>query len=147
MTGLRFVAAGLVVLHHLHTNTPFTPFDRVGWLLRAGNVSVSFFFVLSGFVLTWSARPDTSPRVFYRRRFARIYPAYAASLLLALGADMFTGHSYGAAAAVAVILGVQSWVPVQDEVFGQAWAAREPSPPAAVRAGVRASNLKALTRH
>lgn len=54
-------------------------------LLRWGNYGVTFFFVLSGFVLSWSARPQsTRPSTFWWRRFARIYPAHAVALLMAI---------------------------------------------------------------
>lgn len=53
-------------------------------VLDLGNYGVMFFFVLSGFVLTWSARPSTTTSAFYWRRFARIYPAHFVALLLAI---------------------------------------------------------------
>jgi len=34
-----------------------------------GALGVSFFFVLSGFVLVWSTRPDDTAWPFLRRRF------------------------------------------------------------------------------
>ncbi|MBJ6623429.1 hypothetical protein H4N49_35690 [Streptomyces sp. DHE17-7] len=44
-------------------------FDVTG---NAGALGVTFFFVLSGFVLTWSARDrDTAPR-FWRRRLVNV---------------------------------------------------------------------------
>ncbi len=48
-----------------------------------GFMGVSFFFVLSGFVLvyTYAGRPLNLPK-FLRARFARIYPAYAFSLIV-----------------------------------------------------------------
>lgn len=49
-----------------------------------GYLGVTFFFVLSGFVLTWSARPDVPQSTFYWRRFARIYPSHFVALLLAI---------------------------------------------------------------
>lgn len=51
--------------------------------LALGNYGVMFFFVLSGFVLTWSAQA-VSTSTFYWRRFARIYPAHLVALALAV---------------------------------------------------------------
>ncbi len=81
LTGLRFFAAWLVLQHH------FTNFALIPGLDRFtgfGTTGVTFFFVLSGFVLTWSFQPrDTAPR-FYWRRFARIWPLHFVTTLLAI---------------------------------------------------------------
>src|SRR5689334_25372956 len=92
LTGLRFVAALLVFVHHsshlmVFSDTAIT--EAYGQLARnAASIGVSFFFVLSGFVLTWSVQPgDTAPR-FLRRRFFKIFPnhvvVYVVALLLLL---------------------------------------------------------------
>lgn len=80
LTGLRWWAAFGVFAYHM-TNLAPLPIREV---LDLGNYGVMFFFVLSGFVLTWSARPQTTTKAFYWRRFARIYPAHAVALLLAI---------------------------------------------------------------
>jgi peptidoglycan/LPS O-acetylase OafA/YrhL len=82
LTALRFVAAAAIVLTHaagmqLLPSATFSPF-----LLAQ---AVSFFFVLSGFILTyvypsldtWNARGR-----FLLARFARIWPAHIIALLL-----------------------------------------------------------------
>jgi peptidoglycan/LPS O-acetylase OafA/YrhL len=59
--------------------------DRiVTWGFGAGTTGVSFFFVLSGFVLMWSARPDDRAVAFWRRRVARIYPVHLVTAAIAL---------------------------------------------------------------
>lgn len=81
LTGLRFFAAWLVVVHH------FSNFASLPVLWRYtgfGATGVTFFFVLSGFVLTWSFVPSDTPGRFYWRRFARIWPLHAVTTLLAL---------------------------------------------------------------
>ena len=64
----------------------FKIFSDSGWFGRfssIGYVGVSFFFVLSGFILVYTyAGRSISARDFWRARFARIYPAFAFSLLL-----------------------------------------------------------------
>lgn len=80
LTGLRWWAAFGVFLYHMTNLAPLP----VREALQLGNYGVMFFFVLSGFVLTWSARPSTTVRAFYWRRFSRIYPAHAVALVLAI---------------------------------------------------------------
>ncbi|MDN5791184.1 MAG: acyltransferase, partial [Micrococcales bacterium] len=80
LTGLRWWAAFGVFLHHMGNVAPLPARD---FLVR-GNYGVTFFFVLSGFVLTWSARPGLPASTFWWRRFARIWPAHAVALLLAV---------------------------------------------------------------
>jgi peptidoglycan/LPS O-acetylase OafA/YrhL len=81
LTSLRFVAAAMIVLHHLRGL--FGVPQNVGdpFVLDHG---VAFFFVLSGFVLTYSypsLEHVGTPR-FLRARIARIWPAHLASLAL-----------------------------------------------------------------
>jgi peptidoglycan/LPS O-acetylase OafA/YrhL len=80
LTGLRWWAAFGVFGYHMNNLAPLPIADQ----LHLGNYGVMFFFVLSGFVLTWSARPGTTVGTFYWRRFARIYPAHFVALLLAI---------------------------------------------------------------
>jgi peptidoglycan/LPS O-acetylase OafA/YrhL len=86
LTSTRFFAAMAVLLGHFN--------DFIGmpeWLARwiSGGFGVSFFFVLSGFILCyvyWEHFESGPAREPYRRyliaRFARIYPSYAAALVL-----------------------------------------------------------------
>lgn len=80
LTGLRWWAAFAVFLHHMGNLAPLPVQD----FLVFGNFGVTFFFVLSGFVLTWSARPGLPVSTFWWRRFARIWPAHVVALLLAV---------------------------------------------------------------
>lgn len=82
LTGLRWLAAFWVFGYHLMN---FAPLPTIGEIpFRLGFLGVTFFFVLSGFVLTWSFRPSVSMSTFYTRRFARIWPAHFVTLLLAI---------------------------------------------------------------
>src|SRR6478752_7231975 len=84
LTGLRFVAALLVVLFHYQFLVPGLAQSAVpgARVIQAGFVGVSIFFVLSGFILAYTyLDPDGTMRstvsAFWHARFARIYPAYA----------------------------------------------------------------------
>src|SRR3954470_9302060 len=88
LTGIRFFAAFHVLL--LHTTLRYLGHAPI-WvqnIVGSGYVGVSLFFILSGFILTYSYSPDghadvTRKREFWAARFARIYPVYALGLLLA----------------------------------------------------------------
>ncbi|MEU0971278.1 acyltransferase [Streptomyces sp. NPDC005917] len=86
LTGLRWMAALLVFGLHVHNFHYFggTGARFMSWGFEAGASGVSFFFVLSGFVLMWSARPGDRPRRFWWRRVARIYPVHLVTAVIAL---------------------------------------------------------------
>jgi len=92
LTKLRWVAALLVFLYHARNLGLFGTRDHrlADWAFGAGSTGVSLFFVLSGFVIAWSARPGDRAGAFWLRRLARIYPLHLvtalAALLLALAA-------------------------------------------------------------
>ncbi|MFG2881270.1 acyltransferase family protein [Streptomyces sp. NPDC048297] len=85
LTGLRWMAALLVFGLHVNNFGYFGGYagHLVLWGFGAGATGVSFFFVLSGFVLTWSARPHDRALGFWRRRIARVYPVHLVTLSVA----------------------------------------------------------------
>jgi peptidoglycan/LPS O-acetylase OafA/YrhL len=85
LTGLRCFAAVNIVLFHFSNPDWFGPLAPV---VNAGYASVSFFILLSGFVLGYNynakARAGELSNVrFYEARFTRLYPIYLLSLILA----------------------------------------------------------------
>lgn len=98
LTGLRFLAALLVFL--AHTSMLFNPLRPAvpvslfsdqhtvkhlsDFFAPAGPIGVSFFFVLSGFVLTWSLTAGERPGAFWRRRVLKIYPNHIVTWALAM---------------------------------------------------------------
>ena len=81
LTSVRFFAALLVVFYHFN---PFLPqLGLVSTMFGYGNIGVSVFFILSGFILTYTydelfkdgVRPGEYYR-FIRARVARVYPVY-----------------------------------------------------------------------
>ncbi len=80
--------------------------NRLSIMLAAG--AVSSFFLLSGFVLTWTRRADDTPLRFYRRRIVKIFPNHVVTLVLMLGLLWVTT--------------APSPAPVQEPTAGQAMA-------------------------
>ncbi len=116
LTGLRGIAAGLVVAFHVGAALPGpTAFELPG---RAGYVGVTFFFVLSGFVLTWAHRPGQPTAVFARRRAARILPLHVVTWAAALGVLVLEGAQLSAKPLLANLLLLQAWVPLEAYYYG-----------------------------
>lgn len=120
LTSLRFFAALLVLLYHGTAGIQTLPTGLSG-ILRNGGMGVSLFFILSGFVLTYTYHGmSVSLRDFFAARFARIYPVYLFSLIVA--APFFfkkyieNGHG-GTIPALLIgkVFLIQSWVPWMTE--------------------------------
>lgn len=120
LTSLRFFAALLVFVTHSEVTR------RYAVVFGFGYAGVGFFFLLSGFILTytyWHAfdkrLTGDAVRAFYRARIARVYPVYLVTMTMMLiflslcGGDFWTGLPAGARlrAVVAELLVVQSWLP------------------------------------
>jgi len=120
LTGLRFVAVLCVFAFHASLETPFANagIERryADVVANTGWLGVSFFFVLSGFVLTWSARPhDTAPG-FWRRRAAKVYPLHVITWAIALALVAAAETPAGVGVAVPNLLLIHAWFP-QRSVF------------------------------
>lgn len=118
LTFLRFIAAFVLVVYHYGIHVyPFSH-SAVEVFFQNGNVLVSFFFVLSGFVLVlgyWN-QDEVSWLSFMKRRFARIYPIYLLALILMIGyyvAYSVFGNGEGVVISelIANTLMIQAWVP------------------------------------
>lgn len=116
LTGLRFFAAIAVVLYHVRLYLP--DIGGVLAIFSFGFTGVSFFFILSGFVLTWSHRRAISIKRFYLHRVARIWPLHVVTLVLAMwvpsaGFASITGWP----AAPYVLTLTQAWKPASPFLY------------------------------
>jgi peptidoglycan/LPS O-acetylase OafA/YrhL len=90
LDGLRAVAVALVILGHVAYPVPGIP----------GDLGVSAFFVLSGFLITrllmreHDANGSISLPKFYARRTLRIFPAYYVFLAFSFTLDRFLGDHW-----------------------------------------------------
>ncbi|MFF3672574.1 acyltransferase family protein [Streptomyces sp. NPDC002120] len=114
LTGLRFFAALSVFFFHssltdspIPPNAPINPFadasiaDGFSTAFgKAGYLGVSFFFVLSGFVLAWAAKPGERVTAFLRRRLLKIFPNHV--VVFAAAMILFAGSA---------VTGVADWLP------------------------------------
>src|SRR5438874_2707484 len=100
LTGIRFYAALLVYLYHVVLTIP--GMDVVGGrtlFFSAAEVGVSFFFLLSGFILTYNYADVFRGGISvagYKRfvwdRLTKIYPVHFLTLLLVLPIPTFSPH-------------------------------------------------------
>jgi peptidoglycan/LPS O-acetylase OafA/YrhL len=122
LTSVRFLAAFYIVLDHglpfleVHHHVP----DVLRTFLQNGSLAVGFFFVLSGFILTYTYGGRIGERLnrnrFWRARFARIYPVYFLALALAYPYQ----RSLSLTTKLTVLFMVQGWNPLTPERLG-AW--------------------------
>lgn len=108
LTALRGLAALLIVVYH--AAFAFDASDLVRSRAVSFQVAVTFFFVLSGFVLTWGWQAST-PGSFWASRTARLAPAYLVAWFAAIGALSALGRPPGTREMVTTMLGVQAWLP------------------------------------
>lgn len=82
---LRFFAAVAVMLYHFSyrrlgdVNIPLFP--MLEHVTKYGYLGVNLFFMISGFVILWTAL-DRGPGDFARSRFVRLYPTFWAALFI-----------------------------------------------------------------
>lgn len=127
LTSLRFFAALLVVLYHCQ------PTAAIGAAYALGHAGVGFFFVLSGFILTYSYHGSFDGplawdrvRAFYVARMARIYPLHIVAMILAVavlgrfGATFWNSSNSPTRwlAAISQSILIQSWIPNEKVYFG-----------------------------
>ena len=121
LTGMRWAAAFLVFGFHLHVDHVFADgpaADVLRFVFAPGPTGVSFFFILSGFVLAWSARNTDNPNAFWRRRAAKLLPNHLVTWAIVLVAFVVFGTKFTLAEAGSNALLLQGWVPDASVYFG-----------------------------
>jgi peptidoglycan/LPS O-acetylase OafA/YrhL len=111
LTGLRFVAAFAVLGYHF---VYYVSGDAQRVLLPIfgrGGAAVGLFFLLSGFVLMWSQPADQPATTAWKRRLARIYPAYLLAWIAASGVLVWMHRPLTAGTGLMTLLLVQAWDP------------------------------------
>jgi hypothetical protein len=124
LTGLRGVAAyAVLIAHAAHASIPF--YDDLIYQ-RLSAFGMSLFFVLSGFVIYYNyaetfARKGLASAgwQFFVARFARLYPLYAISIIIAPYLSIFREAPW---VLMSYLTLTQSWFNVQIAVFPPAWS-------------------------
>jgi peptidoglycan/LPS O-acetylase OafA/YrhL len=112
ITFTRFIAAILIVIFHYGVD--IFPFSLNKKMFLGANVGVSYFFILSGFVMiiAYHKRKRISMLEFLRNRFARIYPIYSLALFILLSYYLVgTNVDIKLDEVFLNVFMIQSWIP------------------------------------
>ncbi|MDR6159103.1 peptidoglycan/LPS O-acetylase OafA/YrhL [Chryseobacterium sp. SLBN-27] len=109
ITFTRFVAAMAIVISHFNKDLFLYKIRFIADIFLRANVGVSYFFILSGFIMiiAYHRKEKIGYRDFYRNRVARIYPLYVVGLLL----YFVTRYDFSFYKTFLYLSGVQSWIP------------------------------------
>lgn len=116
LTSIRFFAAFFVLLSHL-SFLKDTPYDYL--YVEDGFVGVTLFFILSGFILSYSYKQrildkTISYKKFWLSRIYRIYPLHVLTLILAIPLSLSISNLI---AFIPNLFLFQSLIPVKDIYF------------------------------
>ena len=111
LTFTRFIAAISIVIFHYGNESFLFNNKYLSFIFTHANVGVSYFFVLSGFVLTivYYQKKEFSTKQYFINRFARVYPLYIFSIIIIL--FIFHFQSININELILNITMLQSWVP------------------------------------
>jgi peptidoglycan/LPS O-acetylase OafA/YrhL len=86
LTFTRFIAAIAIVIYHYGKGSFLFNNKYVSFIFEQANIGVSYFFILSGFVMIIAYNNTTfiGSLSYLKNRFARVYPVYFLAILLTL---------------------------------------------------------------
>jgi peptidoglycan/LPS O-acetylase OafA/YrhL len=111
LTFTRFIAAILIVIFHLGKDIAFFTKGSLSFIFTQANVGVSYFFVLSGFVMiiAYKDKAKIDFIEFIKNRLARIYPVYFLAIFITIGMKMFIKINWYDF--VLNVFMIQAWIP------------------------------------
>jgi peptidoglycan/LPS O-acetylase OafA/YrhL len=126
LTFTRFIAAFAIILFHFAKENVF-PFNIpiLNNLVQKGSIGVSFFFILSGFVMcvAYYDKVRISTKQYFINRFARIYPVFFLATLLFVLEWILIKKGINPFDTVISFLMIQSWIPGKELVLNSpAWS-------------------------
>lgn len=110
ITFTRFIAAISIVIFHCGKNSFLFNNKYVSFIFEQANVGVSYFFILSGFVMIIAYGNKKVDFIEYiKNRLARIYPIYFIAIFVILGITLF--QNINKVNLLLNIFMIQSWLP------------------------------------
>jgi len=112
LTFTRFLAAVSIVVFHYGGKSFLFNNDYVGFIFTKADVCVSYFFILSGFVMmiAYGNKSVIVAKDYFIKRFVRIYPVYFLALFMMFILQMRTEDLDFSGLFLNVLM-IQSWVP------------------------------------
>jgi peptidoglycan/LPS O-acetylase OafA/YrhL len=114
LTFTRFLAAMAVVVYHYGKTSSIFSGETMTTLLKYGNSAVSYFFILSGFVMIiayGNQRTKLDKLTYYISRIARLYPIYILALFAVALIALQSSAGLNVQAFLLHIMLLQSWFP------------------------------------
>ncbi len=111
LTFTRFIAAIAIVIFHFGKEIDFFSKGNLSFVFTQANVGVSYFFVLSGFVMiiAYNDKLHIDFFDFIKNRIARIYPVYFLAIFLTIGMKLFAKINWIDLSLN--VLMIQAWIP------------------------------------
>jgi peptidoglycan/LPS O-acetylase OafA/YrhL len=97
---IRLISAQLVIIGHTIQGLEILPFLQPPFAPYMQNVAVAVFFVLSGFLISYTVfsrhdRPDYDFRTYFIDRFSRIYCGYLPAIVFIIIVDSINIRAFG----------------------------------------------------
>ncbi len=124
LTIFRFIAAFYVFIFHCNLRFPASDINQqILAIVKNGAIGMSFFFILSGFVLVYAHKNGLGDN-YFKKRFLRIYPAYILMGLITIP-FLFDFNYLKTISVLGLFLTMtQSWYPPSFPIwnFGGSWS-------------------------
>jgi peptidoglycan/LPS O-acetylase OafA/YrhL len=111
LTFTRFVAAVFIVIFHYGKKCFLFNNEYLSFIFQQANIGVSYFFILSGFVMiiAYNNKKNIIFFEYLKNRLARIYPVFLLAIFLILCIKLF--KAIDITDLILNVLMLQSWIP------------------------------------
>lgn len=112
LTFTRFIAGISIVIFHYGNGSFLFNNNLLQFLFEQANVGVSYFFILSGFVMiiAYHNKAEVDSIEYIKNRLARIYPVYLLAIFLVLILSILSQNIDFEGLFVNLLM-IQSWIP------------------------------------
>jgi peptidoglycan/LPS O-acetylase OafA/YrhL len=129
LVGVRGIGATVVFIGHCGMEPVYKNHEINNRIIHVmagiGEASVTFFFLISGFVLVWVWRASDTPRTFMRRRLVKIFPMHLVTFSVGLVLMIAFGEFVGVWNVLPNLPLLQVWFPsekILEGANGPSWS-------------------------